>query len=221
VIAALQRVSRTLQIAQFSLGFIGTPKGHAAGALRRSVFVRSNMLRSCGAGCFTSCYNGKTKDHSKDGEELLISGNLDRNRLTRYRVARGVLIIIIEKWSVYHSLLRARIWEKFPCIIVTGKGMPDIATLQFTWFLQDSRPLAERTDTDVLGLFDWNPSGLTIQSTYRFGSNSIRLDNVGYVCSVLALAAWHKLRGLWWLQVGAPCPEVVGPQEQSDPGGCS
>ena len=54
-------------------------------------------------------------------------------------------------------------------VLVTAKGMPDFATRIFLHQLCERSP-----HLVVVGLADWNPSGVTILLTYKFGSP--RLD---------------------------------------------
>jgi DNA topoisomerase VI subunit A len=75
-------------------------------------------------------------------------------------------ILVVEKECVFRRLVEDRIWEKFPCIVVTGSGFPDVATRAFVWQLH------EQLRIPVLGLCDYNPFGMAIILCYRNGSRS-------------------------------------------------
>ena len=40
-------------------------------------------------------------------------------------------VILVEKEAAYMRLAEDRFYNKYPCIIITGKGQPDVATRLF------------------------------------------------------------------------------------------
>jgi meiotic recombination protein SPO11 len=71
---------------------------------------------------------------------------------------------VTEKDSVFNRLAADRIHYNIPCILVTGRGMPDVATRFFVHYLHT------HLDIPVLGLFDYNPHGVAIMMNYMQGS---------------------------------------------------
>ena len=60
-----------------------------------------------------------------------------------------------------------------PCIMITGRVFPDLATRALTHFLSVTLRLP------VLGLCDWNPYGMALLMTYILGSLASGLE-VGF-----------------------------------------
>ena len=93
-------------------------------------------------------------------------------------------IVVTEKQCIFRRLAEDKLWNRFPCIIVTGMGQPDYAT---RWFLSK---LSAHTNAKIVGLFDWNPCGFLIFRTYRIGSSEMGCDNANLVANV----KWLGLR---------------------------
>lgn len=88
-------------------------------------------------------------------------------------------VIIVEKDSVFDKLVRERVFDRLPCVIVTAKGFPDLATRAFLRRIQDSFPVLP-----ILAFVDWNPSGILILQTYRSTSRSAALEASRYALDV-------------------------------------
>lgn len=87
---------------------------------------------------------------------------------------------------MFGSLVEARIWEQFPVVLVTGSGMPDVATRAMLKHIctsaterrTQSRATLERWQAPLqapppfhcMGLVDWNPAGCDILLNYKFGN---------------------------------------------------
>lgn len=80
-------------------------------------------------------------------------------------------ILLVEKEAAYMRLAEDRFYHKYPCIIITAKGQPDVATRLFL-----SRLKAE-LQIPVLGLVDSDPYGLKILSVYMSGSKNMSYDS--------------------------------------------
>ena len=80
-------------------------------------------------------------------------------------------ILLVEKDAAFQRLSEDRFYNRFPCIIVTGKGQPDVATRQFL------RKMREELQIPVLGLVDSDPYGLKILSVYMSGSKNMSFDS--------------------------------------------
>ena len=101
---------------------------------------------------------------------------------------KSQFVIIVEKDAVFQQLVEQRVWERIEggCVVVTARGMPDLATRAFCFHLRAEMGacMAESLlmDSDekavdyfaanavvFLGLVDWNPAGLAIAMTYKYG----------------------------------------------------
>lgn len=82
----------------------------------------------------------------------VISGDLNLlNKLVFHSDARYV--IIVEKDAIFQRLAEDRLFNRIPCILITAKGYPDIATRFIVHRLNHNFP-----DLPVLALVDWwNP----------------------------------------------------------------
>ncbi|XP_073106139.1 meiotic recombination protein SPO11-2 isoform X2 [Elaeis guineensis] len=115
----------------------------------------------------------------------VISGDLNLlSKLVFHSDAR--YIIIVEKDAIFQRLAEDRLFNQIPCILITAKGYPDIATRFILHRLNQNFP-----DLPVLALVDWNPAGLAILCTYKFGSITMGLESYRYACNV----KWLGLRG--------------------------
>uniref|UniRef100_A0A7S3CUT8 DNA topoisomerase (ATP-hydrolyzing) n=1 Tax=Palpitomonas bilix TaxID=652834 RepID=A0A7S3CUT8_9EUKA len=91
------------------------------------------------------------------------------DRVTHIR-SDAEFILLVEKDAAFQRLAEDRFYNKYPCIIITGKGEPDVATRQFL------KKVKETLKIPVLGLFDSDPYGLKILSVYMKGSKSMAYD---------------------------------------------
>ncbi|XP_064955270.1 meiotic recombination protein SPO11-2 isoform X3 [Musa acuminata AAA Group] len=94
-------------------------------------------------------------------------------------------IIIIEKDAIFQRLAEDHFFNQIPCILITSKGYPDIATRFLLHRISQTFP-----DMTILALMDWNPAGLAILCTYKFGSITTGLESYRYACNV----KWLGLR---------------------------
>jgi len=76
--------------------------------------------------------------------------------------SRARLILVVEKDAVFNRLLQEKACRALNCVMLTARGMPDVATRAFLRRLADLLPAAP-----VLALVDWNPSGALILGAYR------------------------------------------------------
>ncbi|CAN1142874.1 DNA topoisomerase 6 subunit A [Linum perenne] len=70
----------------------------------------------------------------------------------------ALFILLVEKDAAYMRLAEDRFYNRFPCIIVTAKGQPDVATRLFL------RKMKIELKLPVLALVDSDPYGLKILS---------------------------------------------------------
>ncbi|KAG7336859.1 DNA topoisomerase VI subunit A [Nitzschia inconspicua] len=74
----------------------------------------------------------------------------------------AICILVVEKEGVYMRLSEDKIFQRIPCILVTGKGFPDVATRQWVHCLQ------QLLQIPAVGLCDCNPYGVSVLHTYQF-----------------------------------------------------
>lgn len=83
----------------------------------------------------------------------------------------ALFILLVEKDAAYMRLAEDRFYNRFPCIIVTAKGQPDVATRLFL------RKMKTQLKLPVLALVDSDPYGLKILSVYGCGSKNMSYDS--------------------------------------------
>lgn len=76
----------------------------------------------------------------------------------------------MEKESVFQRLANDKFCNANRCIVITGRGYPDIPTRRFL------RLLVEKLCLPVYCLVDCDPYGFDILTTYRFGSMQMAYD---------------------------------------------
>lgn len=92
--------------------------------------------------------------------------------------------------------MEARIWEQFPVVLVTGSGMPDIATRAMLKHICTSAterhtqspatrgrwqaPLPAPPPFHCMGLVDWNPAGCDILLNYKCGNKKGCRESIAY-----------------------------------------
>ncbi|KAK6269488.1 hypothetical protein POUND7_006593 [Theobroma cacao] len=79
-------------------------------------------------------------------------------------------ILVVEKESVFQRLANDQFCNKNRCIVITGRGYPDVATRRFL------RLLVDKLCLPVYCLVDCDPYGFDILATYRFGSMQMAYD---------------------------------------------
>ena len=94
-------------------------------------------------------------------------------------------ILVVEKDAVFTYLCGQRIWDTLPCIVVTGCGYPPLSVRSVV------KQLATKFSLPVLGLFDYNPHGLRILLTYKFGSTRMGLEAHAYATDMKWLGVHH------------------------------
>ena len=111
-------------------------------------------------------------------------------------------ILIVEKEAVFRALCEARLWDLMPVVLVTGQGMPDIATRAIIQqIVHASTPpshLSYRgaslcpSEKCVMGLVDWNPSGCYILCNYKFGNKKASKQSTTYGAALKRLVSLLK-----------------------------
>ncbi|XP_072964701.1 meiotic recombination protein SPO11-2 isoform X1 [Typha angustifolia] len=163
----IQDVVSLLRCTRQSLGVMASSRGAIAGCL---------VLQEPGEESI-DCSKLGSAGHAITGDLNLLS------KLVFHSDAR--YIIIVEKDAIFQRLTEDCFFNHIPCILITAKGYPDIATRFVLHRLSQNFP-----DIPIFGLVDWNPAGLAIICTYKYGSISMGLESYRYACNV----KWLGLR---------------------------
>lgn len=75
---------------------------------------------------------------------------------------RAKLAIVVEKDTVFQKLLEENCPGRLSCILITGKGYPDVTTRMLV------KILAEKVELPVYVLVDADPYGVEIMCTYKW-----------------------------------------------------
>jgi meiotic recombination protein SPO11 len=139
-------------------------------ARRCPPLLLANILKSAAAKgliagrFFIQRPDGSSSDGLGNADGLLIPKLHDDDQLILDDVDA---ILVIEKEAVFRSLISSPLWIslKEKVVALTAKGYPDLASREFLC------ALAERSqDIPVYSLVDFDPDGIGIMSTYKYGS---------------------------------------------------
>ncbi|KAK1272762.1 Meiotic recombination protein SPO11-2 [Acorus gramineus] len=164
----IQDVVSLLRCSRRSLGIMASSRGAIIGRL---------LLQEPGQDIL-DCSGLGTSGYAITGDLNLL------NKLVFHSDAR--YIIVVEKDAIFQRLAEDRIFNYIPSILITAKGYPDLATRFFLHRLSKTFP-----NLPIFALVDWNPAGLAILCTYKFGSIKMGLEAFKYACNV----KWLGLRG--------------------------
>ncbi|CAM8958100.1 hypothetical protein QQ045_017821 [Rhodiola kirilowii] len=142
---------------------------------------------SCMLGCTRSSLNVIASEKGVVVGRIIFSDNGDMIDCTKMGVggkaippnidrvgdmqSDALFILLVEKDAAYIRLAEDRFYNRFPCIIVTAKGQPDVATRLFL------RKMKTELKLPVLALVDSDPYGLKILSVYGCGSKNMSYDS--------------------------------------------
>lgn len=86
-------------------------------------------------------------------------------------------VLLVEKDAAFMRLAEDRFYNQYPCIIITGKGQPDLSTRLFLKLLKTN------LNIPILGVFDSDPYGLKIMSVYMSSSKAMSYDSAALATS--------------------------------------
>ena len=110
------------------------------------------------------------------------------------------VILVIEKEGVYNRMSEERIFDRFPCILVTGKGFPDLATRALV------KTLHAELGLPVVGVCDCNPYGVSVLALYHCAGDRMGVDgNRRYSVPM----RWLGLRPSEVARIKGSLPETV------------
>lgn len=123
----------------YFVGLIATSKGLVAGNL--TLYFTDNQIIDCNV----------------PGGALIpqIISNIISIR------AKAKFVLIVEKDSIFQKLLEENITDLLSCILITGKGYPDIGTRMLI------KLLSEKLDIPIYIIVDADPFGMDIMCVYR------------------------------------------------------
>ncbi|OII76546.1 DNA topoisomerase [Cryptosporidium andersoni] len=147
----VRKISIMLRIPRSTLGLFPSPKGMIGGRITfRYKDIEVLNIDNMG---ITGAIIG---DNFEDiGEQ----NNIEVESDAQY-------IIVIEKASIFQYLMERKISDRFSCILITGKGFPDIATRKLISYL------VYKLKITTLYLGDYDPPGINIYLTYVRGSDN-------------------------------------------------
>ncbi|VFQ82847.1 unnamed protein product [Cuscuta campestris] len=108
--STVQDLVALLQCSRFSLGIMASSRGAVAGRL---LLQEPNKE-------FVDCSTCGSSGYAISGD-LSLLGRLVLKSDARY-------IIVVEKHAIFQRLAEDRVFNQLPCILITAKGYPDIAT---------------------------------------------------------------------------------------------
>ncbi|PRP82938.1 hypothetical protein PROFUN_06715 [Planoprotostelium fungivorum] len=126
----------------------------------------SRKGRVCGDVSFTD--DGRLIDCSsfhKEGQTIPPNIEHIRDLKTNARY-----VLLIEKDATFIKMVSEGVHETCGCILVTGKGFPDVSTRLFLKRM-------EQMNLPIFGIMDFDPSGIQIMTVYSGGSRKMSYDS--------------------------------------------
>ncbi|NXE72386.1 SPO11 protein, partial [Cochlearius cochlearius] len=143
-------VSCMLKIPRRSLHILSTTKGFVAGSLTYTEEDGTKVNCTCGA---TVCI---TKQQHLNRKDL---------------ISHAKFMLIVEKDATFQRLLDDDFCSKLsPCIMITGRGIPDLNTRLLV------RKLWDTFQIPIFTLMDADPHGIEIMCIYKYGSVSMSFE---------------------------------------------
>lgn len=99
-------------------------------------------------------------------------------------------VLIIEKDAIFKRLLEEGFHKKYlPCILITGGGMPDLATRMLLHKIWSS---CQQQLLEILSLFDYGPYGFRILFCYKFGSIHDGINSSAFAINSIKWLGLHS-----------------------------
>ena len=169
--SAILDVAKVLGVSRRSLGLSASPKGWFCGCVeitRRGTLPSGKDVSGTIDGTALSSIQGLpiTREWIERDEE----GRNEQGVEISVSSKGAKCILVIEKEGVFNRLSEERLYDRFPCIMVTGKGFPDLCTRALV------KTLHEELNLPVLGLCDMNPYGISVLSVYFCAGDRMGVD---------------------------------------------
>ncbi|KAH8741346.1 hypothetical protein FG386_003193 [Cryptosporidium ryanae] len=149
VVKIVQEFTELLRVQRRVIGLFPSPKGTIGGRVK-FVYRDSEILDVEDLGITGATI---TDLFEALGEDLIAKTDM------KY-------ILVVEKASIFQYLMERKIFNRIPCILVTGKGFPDISTRKLV------SKLTNHLKIKTIFLGDFDPHGINIYLTYVRGSNN-------------------------------------------------
>lgn len=150
------------------------------------------------AGAVSFCRrDGSAIDALSDKEGLLMPNLKD---ILSANISSAKWILVIEKEATFRSIAALSFWTSLSTngIMVTSKGYPDISTRAMLRFLSSPSPQNGFCAPPVYAMVDFDPDGIAILSTYKYGSKNLAHET-SHMClrqiQWLGLRSEHVLSG--------------------------
>ncbi|XP_011871069.1 PREDICTED: meiotic recombination protein SPO11 [Vollenhovia emeryi] len=150
---ALNEVANLLKCAPWDLGLLATAKGLVAGNM---TITLDDQVIDC------------TIPGGVQIPQII-------SKIISIRV-KANFVLVIEKDAIFQKLLEENCPRALSCILVTGKGYPDVGTRMLV------KILSEKMDLPIYIVVDADPFGIDIMLIYRFGSSSLYRENETLAC---------------------------------------
>ncbi|XP_033348911.1 meiotic recombination protein W68 [Bombus vosnesenskii] len=160
---AVNHVANLLNCSPWELNLLPTSKGLVAGEL--TFTLTDNRIIDC------TVPGG-----------VLIPHNISEVISVR---TRAKMVLIVEKDAVFQKLLKDDCISSLSCILVTGKGYPDVTTRMLV------KLLSEKLELPVYIIVDADPFGVDIMCVYRFGSAALSRERKCLACSKVRWLGIH------------------------------
>ncbi|WRT66114.1 uncharacterized protein IL334_003067 [Kwoniella shivajii] len=157
--------------------------------------------------------------HRRTGEEVRLSSTIASlidpvERIDHLYSPNGVnWVLVVEKDAVFQTLCSAKLLEDTrlgPGVMITGKGFPDLATRQLVHLIAESYPFAK-----MYALVDADPHGISILSTYAFGSKNTLHSHDHIGLSLGDRIQWLGVKASDFKKLGIKYDDLL-PLEKSD-----
>ncbi|NHJ85099.1 MAG: hypothetical protein FK734_06530 [Asgard group archaeon] len=138
------------------------------GTYRKNIHVTAND-RGLVVGRISYLDNGDLIDCTKQGS----SGkniNPMQDHITDLQ-SDAEFILVVEKQAAFLRLAEDKFYERYPCVIMTGSGQPNVATRIFL------RRMSQELDLPIFAIMDSDPYGLDILRVYGLGSKALSYES--------------------------------------------
>jgi len=169
--SAILDVAKILDVPRRALGLSASPKGWFCGCVeitRKGILPSGKDISGSVDGTAISSMQGLPI--TREWIERDDNGKADGGIEIRVSSKNAKCILVIEKEGVYNRLSEERLFDRFPCILVTGKGFPDLATRALVHTLYNELKIP------VLGLCDGNPYGISVLALYHCAGDRMGVD---------------------------------------------
>ena len=160
---SISDVATLFDVPRYALGFKTAARGSMKGRLR---------IRKSG---------GRTWTDLSEGAQMITHDWLTEDRSLR---SDARCVVVVEKEGVFQRLVEDGFDKRYPCILVTGAGVPDLPTRACVHKIRSALQLP------VYGLVDWNCWGVGVLLTYKLGSARAGFEAHKYAVDI----AWLGLR---------------------------